>query len=204
MANLRAAQKEMTRRRLLSTALELFQEKGYTGTTIDEIAAAAGTTRVTFYAHFPSRDGVMRELLDELNEILERPASQRGSTSTGLVEAVRAGTRDAIRPWLDEQVGHWPHIKPYILVATEAAAVDSDLRAVFHSWWDEVIADIREGLDAADRFPAAERRFRAHLAMSLLDQAALEWMRDGEGDAPLPLRVDVLTEAWAGIIGRGR
>jgi AcrR family transcriptional regulator len=46
MAGLREAQKEMTRRPL-STALELFNAEGYAATTIDEIAAAAGTTRVT-------------------------------------------------------------------------------------------------------------------------------------------------------------
>jgi AcrR family transcriptional regulator len=55
MAGRRRARKEMTRRLLLSAALERFNEKGYAATTIDEIAAAAGTTRVTFYAYFPSR-----------------------------------------------------------------------------------------------------------------------------------------------------
>ncbi|MER5185523.1 TetR family transcriptional regulator [Streptomyces sp. NPDC002896] len=40
MANLRAAQKEMTRRLLPSTALELFESKGYAATTVDDIASA--------------------------------------------------------------------------------------------------------------------------------------------------------------------
>jgi len=202
MATLRAAQKEMTRRRLLSTALELFQARGYVHTTIDEIAAAAGTTRVTFYAHFPSRDGIMRALIGELNEVLERRATERGSTSTSLVEAVHAGTPAAIGPWLTEQVEHWPHIKPYILVATEASAVDPDLREVFRSWFDEVIADIHEGLDRAERFPPAERSVRAHLALTVLDQSALDWMREGERRAPLSVRVDVLIDAWVGILCR--
>ncbi len=42
---LRAAQKEMTRRLLVKTALELFEAKGYAATTIDDIANAAGTTQ---------------------------------------------------------------------------------------------------------------------------------------------------------------
>lgn len=202
MATLRAAQKEMTRRRLLSTALELFQERGYVNTTIDEIAAAAGTTRVTFYAHFPSRDGIMRALIEELNELLERRATERGSTSTSLVEAVHTGTSAAIGPWLAERVEHWPRIKPYILAATEAAAVDPDLREVFRAWFGEVIADICEGLDRADRFPAAERPVRAHLALTVLDQSALDWMREGETRTPLQVRVDVLISAWVGILCR--
>ena len=72
MANLRVEQKEQTRQRLLDTALDLFETKGYAATTIDDIAAAAGTTRVTFYAHFPSRRAIMAALIDRLNVILER------------------------------------------------------------------------------------------------------------------------------------
>jgi hypothetical protein len=50
---LRAAQKRMTRELLLAQALELFESKGYAATTVDDIAAAAGTTRQTFYLHSP-------------------------------------------------------------------------------------------------------------------------------------------------------
>ncbi|WCI07771.1 helix-turn-helix domain containing protein [Arthrobacter sp. OVS8] len=38
----------MTRRLLLEKGLELFEEKGYAATTVDDIAAAVGTTRATF------------------------------------------------------------------------------------------------------------------------------------------------------------
>ena len=72
MANLRQLQKEMTRQRLLDKSLELFQQRGYVGTTIDDIAAEPGTTRVTFYAHFESRQDLMRALIHELNVRLER------------------------------------------------------------------------------------------------------------------------------------
>jgi AcrR family transcriptional regulator len=70
VAGLRAAQQETTRRLLLSTALGLFEAKGF-----------AGTTRVTSYACFPSRSDLMRELIGELNETLER-ISRPGHGST--------------------------------------------------------------------------------------------------------------------------
>lgn len=53
MVSLREAQKQMTRRLLLDAGLELFTTKGYAATTVDDIATAAGTTRVTFYATSP-------------------------------------------------------------------------------------------------------------------------------------------------------
>jgi AcrR family transcriptional regulator len=48
MATLREVQKQQTRQLLLDTGLELFESKGYAATTIDDIAAGAGTTRTTF------------------------------------------------------------------------------------------------------------------------------------------------------------
>ena len=132
MTGLRALRKEQTRQRILRTALALFEEKGYVATTIDEIAAQAETTRVTFYARFPGKRDVMRALLDELNELLERHTTEaHGSTAAKLIEAVRIGTADALRPWLATQATRWPEIKPYILVATQAAAVDPEIRNLY-------------------------------------------------------------------------
>ncbi|MGJ3561218.1 TetR/AcrR family transcriptional regulator [Streptomyces sp. INA 01156] len=113
MAGLRAAQKQMTRKLLLDSALELFRTKGYAATTVDDIAAAAGTTRVTFYAYFPSRSDLMRALIGELNEKLERIDSPvHGSTARRLVEVVHDGSREAITEWLYGISGRWEAIRP--------------------------------------------------------------------------------------------
>ena len=86
MSNLRAAQRAMTRQLLMTTALELFENKGYAATTVDDIATAAGTTRATFYAYFPSRSELMKALIDErLNEELQRSRSaERGLAAVGV------------------------------------------------------------------------------------------------------------------------
>jgi len=49
---MRAAQREFTRARLVEAAIEVFAEKGYPRTTVDDIAERAGSTRATFYLHF--------------------------------------------------------------------------------------------------------------------------------------------------------
>ena len=63
MVGLRKAQKEMTRSLLLEKGLELFIANGYAATTVDEIAAAVGTTRTTFYMHFPSKGELVLSLI---------------------------------------------------------------------------------------------------------------------------------------------
>lgn len=203
MASLRAAQKAMTRQRLLDTALEVFVDRGYSSTTIDDIATAAGTTRVTFYAHFPSRKDIMVALVHELNETLDRVEStERGSRAIALVDAVEAGTADAIEPWIRAQVERWPQIKPFILAATEAAAVDPDVREVFEGWFREVGTDIVEGLTRADRFDPESRAARGDLAMAQLDHTAIGWMRHG-GKLQESPQVTVLIESWVKLLGSG-
>ena len=129
MTGLRAAQKEMTRRLLLSTALEIFEAKGYAATTIDDIAAAAGTTRVTFYAYFPSRSDLVKELIGDLNQILERSSSaEHGSTAGDLVAAVRDGSREAIGAWLVERSKQWDAIRPYTVAASALTGYVTDPR----------------------------------------------------------------------------
>ena len=44
------------RRELAAAAMELFATKGYEATTVDEIAAAAGVARRTFFRHFRSKE----------------------------------------------------------------------------------------------------------------------------------------------------
>jgi AcrR family transcriptional regulator len=201
VAGLRAAQKEMTRRLLLSTALELFEAKGYAGTTVDDIAAAAGTTRVTFYAYFPSRSDLMRELLAELNEILQRISSpDHGSTAGDLVAAVRDGSREAIGAWLVERSKQWDTIRPYTVAAFEAAAVDPELRQLVDQWIEEVASDIEQGLGDAGRFAPDSRHMRGVLAFAQLDHVARSGARDRDR-AELDRMIDVLTDSWWSLLG---
>lgn len=203
MANLRVAQKQQTRQRLLDTALELFESKGYAATTIDDIAAAAGTTRVTFYAHFPSRRAIMAALIARLNLILERRESlARGSTAAALVDVVHAGTAEAIGAWLREQVDRWPTIRPYISSAAVAAAVEPEIRDLVDEWSEDVVSDIKDGLDLADRFDPASRHFRGVLAFEMLDRTNQHWIRHQWSLADDPA-LDVLTEAWVNLLGEG-
>jgi AcrR family transcriptional regulator len=56
------------RGRLEKAAMELFQERGYVETTVEEIAARAGLTERTFFRHFPDK----REVLFSGSKELEK------------------------------------------------------------------------------------------------------------------------------------
>lgn len=57
---------------LLDVALLLFIEQGYQGTSIEDIATAAGVTRPIVYKHFGSKDGVYLACLRRARAELDR------------------------------------------------------------------------------------------------------------------------------------
>lgn len=99
MPSLREARKQPTRETIVERALELFTEKGCAATTIDEIAAAAGTTRVTFYANYPTRADLTREFMARVNAVLDlADGPDRGSTEAELVDVATLWTRRKFEP----------------------------------------------------------------------------------------------------------
>jgi AcrR family transcriptional regulator len=51
-----------TRRKLVRAAVRLWSEKGYDDTTVEEVCAAAGVGRSTYYLHFESKERLLVEL----------------------------------------------------------------------------------------------------------------------------------------------
>ncbi len=51
---------------ILRVAANIFSERGYHGTTLDDIAAAANISRRTFYSYFSSKDDLLRRIYDEV------------------------------------------------------------------------------------------------------------------------------------------
>jgi len=54
---------EGTRGRILLAGLRLFAEHGYHGTSIRDIAAEAAVQSASLYAHFPSKEAILTELV---------------------------------------------------------------------------------------------------------------------------------------------
>lgn len=76
-----------TRDRLVAAAFELFETQGYDATTVDDIAARAGTGRSTFFRHFRGKEDVV---LPDHEALLGRVADR-------LAVASRSGGETALR-----------------------------------------------------------------------------------------------------------
>ena len=196
MPSLREAQKQLTRDTIVERALELFTEKGYAATTIDEIAASAGTTRVTFYAYYPTRADLMRDFMARVNAVLERADGlDSASTAPDLVQVVRDGKLSGILSWLESRAALWPVFRPYLDVLDEAAAVDPEVRTMVEGWHEEVISDMVRGMELADRFAGETHHIRGTLAFTQLDYVATLWTRR-KVEPNREHALEVLADSW--------
>ena len=88
----RARKKAATKLSIQEHALRLFVEKGYDATTVDEIAAAAGVSHMTFFRYFPRKEDVVE--YDEYDPLLEDLIAARPTDEpplTALHAAIRVG-----------------------------------------------------------------------------------------------------------------
>ncbi|MEM7111039.1 MAG: TetR family transcriptional regulator [Chloroflexota bacterium] len=70
-----------TKQTILDAALNIFSQKGYNATRLQDIASAAGVTRGAVYHHFGNKAGLFQELVES--------ASQGGNTV--IAEAIAEG-----------------------------------------------------------------------------------------------------------------
>ena len=67
LIDLQTEHSELTRQRILDAACELFYSRGIRAVSVDEIAAAAQTNKMTLYRHFESKDLLVAEYLKMMN-----------------------------------------------------------------------------------------------------------------------------------------
>ena len=70
----------LTQQKMLHAAVQLFLQKGYEGTTTAEIARAAGMTPSSFFRAFPSKEGLLLELVKRMFGGQFALAEQHGGT----------------------------------------------------------------------------------------------------------------------------
>src|ERR1700761_1985199 len=80
------------RERILEEAVKLFYQRGFTGTTLDDIAAELGVTKPFIYTHFRSKTDLLaalcRPTIELSMEAVQRAARSPGSATERLHRAI--------------------------------------------------------------------------------------------------------------------
>lgn len=134
-----------TRARIASVATQLFLERGFDDVTINEVAAAAGVSKVTVFAHFDRKEDllfdrfpealdtartVLRERADDLDPV---EAMRRAALALAAERHVLSGLGEGVEPFLRTVMASPALIARLRLFASEmeealAAELDADTR----------------------------------------------------------------------------
>jgi AcrR family transcriptional regulator len=83
---------EATRRAIVEAASDLFGRRGYTATSVDEIAEAAGVAKGAIYHHFASKERLLETVLEAVTAELARNVMQRAESAADVWDAIAVAT----------------------------------------------------------------------------------------------------------------
>ncbi len=92
------ADKSSSRANLLAIARTLFADRGYAGASMADIAERAGLKKSSLFHHFPTKDGLYRDVLDQvLTEVGDAVYAALAAPDLGFLERLDAASAAAAR-----------------------------------------------------------------------------------------------------------
>ncbi len=188
--SLREEQKRLTRNKIVETARSLFETEGYSAVRVDDIVAAVGCSRATFYLHFTSKSEVLRAIANEgtLTSVREFYAD--------LDRVLTTGSRAAFEEWMTRAIYWFLTNKDMLPAWDEATALEPEFRAVAR----EGIMTLADSMPAyLARWPEQRRdeaRLRIELLVAQLERFFTRWAMQGVIDVTAEKAATVLTDVW--------
>jgi AcrR family transcriptional regulator len=182
--SLREEQKRFTRNRLIEAAVEILSEHGYAASTVDQIVAAAGASRATFYLHFKSKTDLVQQMTRE---------SQSATFELYEQVPVYDSPRADLAVWLDALVKKIER-DPFIGIYSQAVTLDPTLAKTYEHTVKRLADIVVEKLGA----PAEETerlRLQARLLIVQLERTTYLWLVQGWKFNRTSL-LEALTDCW--------
>ena len=202
MARRTKQEAQATRCHIIDTAELVFEQRGVSGTSLHEIAKAAGVTRGAIYWHFQDK-------ADLFNAMMERatlPLEEAGGVC-GLKEAdiMLSRMRDGFVAVLRRVVAD-PQMKRVFGIATHKVEYIGEMDAVRErhlSIRNDCLADVERTLKLAMQRGELSRRMPARAAAvglhALLDGLLRNWMLDPSGFNLVKVGSQVLDAYLSGL-----
>jgi AcrR family transcriptional regulator len=195
---LRARKKQRTRRAIERAALDLFDEHGFEGTTIDDIAAAADIAPRTFFHYFPSKEDVV---LADYTIRLEQ-----------IVAALKASPADHA-PWpalrgaflsvaADYETEREQLLRRFRIIEATPSVTARNL--LLQASWEDAVTDAVSNWLGLDATRDIRPRLIAGAALAAMRASLRRWLTD-DGRSRLPDHLAYcfdLMETGLGDVGR--
>ena len=183
---------EERRKLIVEAAGRLFGERGYEGTRLDAIAAAAGVTKPVLYRHFADKRALYLALL-------ERHRADLGSFA-GAIPAegsVEARLRAVLDVWLDYVQAH-SYAWRMLFRDTGGGPEVRDVRVEVHAEARAVLAAMIRHLAPPASIPERELEPLAELLSMGMASLVLWWMETPGVEREAVL--DAIARVWTGLL----
>ncbi|AQW52082.1 TetR/AcrR family transcriptional regulator [Streptomyces violaceusniger] len=180
---------------LLAVAVEVFNERGYDGTSMEHLSRAAGISKSSIYHHVKGKEELLRlaisRALDGLFGILQEPAARDGRA----IERLEHVTRRTSEVLMEEL--------PYVtLLLRVRGNTDTERWAMERRReFDHQVADLLKRAAAdGDLRSDVDARLATRLLFGMIN-SIVEWYRPGRGGAATSQEVAeaVVRTAFAGL-----
>ncbi|MBV8981993.1 MAG: TetR/AcrR family transcriptional regulator [Acidimicrobiia bacterium] len=181
------------RRQLLDVSLEVFARQGFHGTSMAEVAEAAGVTKPVLYQHFASKRELYLELLDDVGQRLLEEVQKATAAAGGPREQVAAGFAAYFRFVADNESAF------RLLFGGDGREADPEFAEAVRRVEDAIAVAVAALIEAD--IDDDHRRLLAYGVVGMAEATSRRWVLTGrrEGVDLLSRRVADLT--WAGLRG---
>jgi AcrR family transcriptional regulator len=186
------------RERLFRSALELFAQKGFAETTVEDITEAADVGKGTFFNYFPSKDHILLAFGEMQLSKLESMIELARSSGESMPEFLRLlGVRMTQEPTRNPAIVR-ALLQAYLSTTSVRAAM-MDLQRRVHALHTQMIQLGQDRGEIRGDLPAAEI---AHVFRQTIFGTLLIWSL--YGDATLHTRMETAFNLlWTGLAPRG-
>ena len=165
--NLKIEQGESTREHLVKTARGFFAERGYGGTSTEEIVRSAGVTRGALYHHFTDKKDLFRAVHIQVESEVTESIGEKMAGASNPYEMLRTGGLALLDASTDPAVARIALVDaPSVLGWQEWREIDLQYGLGL------LVAGLQGGMDAGLFRPQPPRPL-AHLLLGAMTEAAM-------------------------------
>jgi AcrR family transcriptional regulator len=168
---LQIRKQQLVRNAIYEAAIDLFAEKGFDETTVEEVAQAAGVSRRSFFRYFASKDDLLAQNVVHFGSILSATITACPPALTPL-ETVRETVLNVVR----QTVAH-PRTRQIIEISQRSASARQAHHSRMMDVEDTVAAAFAGRLRSASK-DDLKPRLLASLTLSIMNVAITSWFRD--------------------------
>jgi AcrR family transcriptional regulator len=175
--------------------LQIFAERGFHDTSMNDVAEAAGVTKPVLYQHFRSKRELFGELLTEVGENLRDTITKAVATAQTSHQMVELGFAayfrhvDANRDAFNLFYGH-------------GFAREDEFAALVEQV-ENTLAELVAGFIEIEGLEPEQRRLLGHGIVGMIHGASTHWLKRSGDTDPDAIAQQMADLAWRGLRGVG-